>query len=104
MTCDQPIYAVTKQLQGTGLYPDISEQHFFVMFCGLHLEQLSLRLIGDVLKNSKWSQVLLHADIFTSGVADSLLVTSQIKKTRRAFKITSLSSCSRQASDEEEIH
>ena len=61
---------------------------FFVMFCGLHLEQVSLTLIGDVLKNSAWSQVLVRADIFNSGVADYLLAASHYKKTRRAHEIT----------------
>ena len=28
MACDEPIYAVAKQLQWTELYPDIFEQHF----------------------------------------------------------------------------
>ena len=104
VACDQPIYAVAKQLQWTELFPDISKQHFFVIFCGLHLEQASLRLIGDVLKNSEWSQVVVLADIFTSGVTDNLLAASHIKETRRAHKITFLTLCSRQASDEEEIY
>ena len=71
MASDQPIYVVAKQLQWMDLHPDISEQHLFVLFCGLHLEKVFLRLVGDVLKNSKWSQVLVHADIFASGVADN---------------------------------
>ena len=85
MACDQQMYAVAKQSQWTELYPDICEQHFFVMFCGLHFKKIFLRLIGDVLKNSEWSQVLVHADIiFTLGVADNLLAASHIKKTWRA--------------------
>ena len=65
------------------------------MFCGLHLEQASLRLMVDLLKNSEWFQVLVHADIFISGEADNLLAALQIKKTWRAYKITFLSLCSR---------
>ena len=103
MACDQLIYAVAKQLQWTGLYPDISKQHFFVMFCGLHLEKVSLRI--DLLKNSEWPQVLFHAENFTSDVADIFLIAaSHIKKTRRAHENTFLTLCSRKAPDEERIH
>ena len=38
-----------------GMYPDISEQHVFVTFCGLRLEQVFSRLIGNEFKNSEWS-------------------------------------------------
>ena len=74
------------------------------MFCGLHLEQVSLRLIGNELKNSEWSQVLVQADFFASNVADNLLSASHINKTRRAHEITFLILCSRQGYDEKEIH
>ena len=74
------------------------------MFCGLYFKKALLRLIGNALKNSEWSQVIVHADIFTSGVADNLLAASHIKKTRRAHDITSLTLWSRQASDEQGIH
>jgi len=88
MACDQPIYAIAKQLQWTGLYPDISEENFFVMLGGLHVEKVALKLIGDLLKDSEWSKVLVQAGLFTSGVADKLLSASHIKKTRRSHELT----------------
>ena len=39
MACDQPMYAVAKQLQWTGLYPDIREQHFLRCFMGFILKK-----------------------------------------------------------------
>ena len=88
MTCDQPIYAIAKQLQWSELYPDISEQNFFVMLGGLRLEKVSLKLIGDILKDSEWPRILAQSGIFTSGVAEKLLSASHITKTRRSHKIT----------------
>jgi len=88
MTCDQPIYAIAKQLQWSGLDPTISEGRFFVMLGGLHIEKSALKLIGDVLKDSEWSRLLAHAGIFTPGVADKLASVSHIKRTRRSHQIT----------------
>ena len=88
MTCDQPINAIAKQLQWSELYPDISEQTFFVMLRGLHLEKISLKLIGDILKDSEWPRILAQSGIFTSEVAEKLLSASHLIKTRRLHKIT----------------
>ena len=68
------------------------------------MNKYPLRLIGDVFKNSEWSQVLAHADNFTLGVADNLHSASHIRETRRAHEITFLTLCGRQVSDEERIH
>ena len=38
------------------------------------------KLIGDVLKDSEWTQILAQAYAFTSGVAEKLLSASHIKK------------------------
>ena len=47
-----------------------------------------LKLIGDVLKDSEWTQILAQAYAFTSGVAEKLLSASHIKKTPRSHQIT----------------
>jgi len=88
MTCDQPIYAVAKQLQWSTAHPKISEDNFFLLLGGLHLEKSCLKLVGEVLKDSEWTLLLAGSGIFTSGVAESLLSASHIKKTRRSHQLT----------------
>ena len=42
ITADQPIYAIAKQIQWK--WPDeYGEEHFVIMFCGLHIEMTALR-------------------------------------------------------------
>lgn len=57
MACNQPIYAIAKQLQWSEISPDVSEQGFFVMLGGLHIEKASLKVVGDILKDSEWSRL-----------------------------------------------
>ena len=76
------------QLQWNGLDPTICEGRFFVMLGDLHIEKSSLKLIGDVLRDSEWSRPLAHAGIFTPGVSDKLTSASHIKRTRRSHQIT----------------
>ena len=58
------------------------------MLGGLHIEKSSLKLIGDVLRDSEWSRLLAHAKIFTPGVCDKLTSASHIKRTHRSHQIT----------------
>ena len=58
------------------------------MLGGLHLEKVSLKLIDDSLKHSKWPRILAKSGIFTSGVAEILLSASHTTKTCRSLKIT----------------
>ena len=88
MTCDQPIYAIAKQSQWNGLDPTICEGRFFVMLGGFHIKKSSLKLIGDVLRDSEWSRLLAQAGIFTPGVFDKLTFISYTKRTRRSHQIT----------------
>lgn len=48
LTCDQPLYALEKQIQWS--WPTIhGENHFVVMFGGLHIEMAALKPLGDLL-------------------------------------------------------
>ena len=44
--------------------------------------------LGDFLNHSGWIEVLIDAGVMTSGVAESLLSASHIKKTRYAHEVT----------------
>ena len=48
---DQPLYAVVKQIQWN--WPEThGEDHFIIMFGGLHIEMTALKMLGDLLEGS----------------------------------------------------
>ncbi len=52
---DQPLYAVAKQIQWN--WPEThGEDHFIIMFGGLHNEMTALKMLGDLL--GKWVELL----------------------------------------------
>ena len=70
ITCDQPLYTLAKQIQWS--WPTTHEEdHFIVMFGGLHIEMAALKTLGDLLKCSGWTGALVQAGIATPGTADS---------------------------------
>ena len=90
MAADQPLYAIAKQIQWQ--WPEqYGEDKFIVMFGGLHIEMASLKLLGDKLKSSGWTEALAEAEVATSGTADSFLSASNVVKTRQAHLITASS-------------
>ena len=87
ITCDQPLYALAKQIQWN--WPAThGEQQFVVMFGGLHIEMAALKTLGDLLEGSEWAGVLVQANIATPGTADSFLKFSHVTRTRRAHQVT----------------
>lgn len=89
ITMDQPLYAVAKQIQWSS--ETHGEDHFVVMFGGLHVEMTALKTIGDLLEESGWTSALLQAGVATSGTADSFLKASHVTRTRRAHQVTASS-------------
>lgn len=90
VTMDQPLYAVAKQIQWS--WPEThGEDHFVVMFGGLHVEMTALKTIGDLLEESGWTGALVQAGVATSGTADSFLKASHVTRTRRAHQVTASS-------------
>jgi len=55
-----------------------------IMFGGLHIEMAMLKLLGDWLKDSGWTNALVQADIASSGTANSFIHASHVTKTRHA--------------------
>ena len=46
ISCDQPLYKLAKQIQWT--WPaSHGEDHFVIMFGGLHIEMASLKVLGE---------------------------------------------------------
>ena len=86
-TVDQPLYTLVKQIQWR--WPEThGEDHFVILFGGLHIEMAALRTLGDLLENSGWTGALVHAGVYTSGTADSFLKAAHVTRTRQAHQIS----------------
>ena len=55
------------------------EDHFVIMFGGLHVEMTAFKVLGKWLSGSGWTDVLTNA---------SFLIASHLTRTRRAYQIT----------------
>ena len=87
ITFDQPLYALPKRIQWK--WPEeYGEDKLVIMFGGLHIEMVVLKMLGDWLKESGWVQALVQADITTPGTADSYLQGVHVARTRRAHQVT----------------
>ena len=70
MACDQPLFAITKQIQW--ISPNsYGEDLYVIMLGGLHLEMTAWKGLGKWLDSSGWTAALVHADIATPGKAYS---------------------------------
>ena len=89
LTFDQPLYALAKQIQWK--WPNkYGENLFVVMFGGLHIEMAALKIIGNWLQGSGWTQALVQANITRVGKADSLCRATHVMRTRKAHQITAV--------------
>ncbi|KAK3737069.1 hypothetical protein QZH41_013876, partial [Actinostola sp. cb2023] len=87
---DQPLFALAKQIQWS-LASTHGENHFVVMFGGLHIEMTAFKVLGKWLDGSGWTEVLSTANVATQGVVDSFITASHLTRTRRAHQITAAS-------------
>src|SRR6218665_1789141 len=84
---DQPTYALAKQIQWH--WPEkFGEDKFVVMMGGLHIEMAALKMLGQWLDGSGWVQCLIKAGVATSGVAESFIHASHVKRTRYSHTVT----------------
>ena len=88
MAVDQPLFPIAKQIQWK--WPHLYGE-MVIMFGGLHLEMCSLRMLGDILKDSGWTIALAEAEVASAGTAYSFIHASHVKKTRLAHQITACS-------------
>lgn len=85
---DQPLFAIAKELQWK--FPDeYGERKIVVMMGGLHIEMAMLKVLGQWLQGSGWVDVLVRANVTSSGTAESFLKASSVKKSRYAHEVTS---------------
>ena len=89
MAFDQPLFALAKFVQWC--WPEkYGEQHYVVMFGGLHIEMAIWNTIGDFLHDSGWTTALCEAEIASSGIAESFLKSSHLTTTRHGHQVTAL--------------
>lgn len=86
MTVDQPLYALCKQIQ-LALPERFGEKKFFLLLGGLHIELATLRTVGQWLDGSGWTDVLVEADVTTSGRAESIIKATHIVRSRYAHEV-----------------
>ncbi|MES9879344.1 MAG: hypothetical protein ABW185_00490 [Sedimenticola sp.] len=84
---DCPLYARQKRCQL--LFPqEIGEQQMVCMIGFLHLEMCTQEAGGKLMGGSGWERMFHLANIFTPGVAASLLGGKHVKRTRQAYLLT----------------
>ena len=87
LTCDQPLYAITKKIQWN--WPTTyGEKKLVVLLGGLHTELAALKAIGNWLEGSGWTNALVQAEVTTPGTADSFLNAAHVLRTRHAHEVT----------------
>ena len=90
ITVDQPLYTLAKQIQWR--WPKThGEDHFIILFGGLHIEMAALKSLGDLLDASGWTGALVLAGVATTCTADSFLKAAHVTRTWRAHQITASS-------------
>ena len=80
---DQPVYALTKELQYR--YPTMFE-NYFPLFGGLHIELSLLVVLAQLIDGSGLLEILNLQKLSTIGVSAVVDVNS-IKKQRTAFRL-----------------
>ena len=83
---DEPLYAQAKKLQWQ--HAHIAEDKIVIMLGGLHIEMAILSLIGTLLKESGWSEILADAGVTTPGRAEAMTGASDVKAARYAHQVT----------------
>ena len=90
ITLDQPLYAIAKTIQWNSA-TEFNEDNYCVFLGPLHSEMLIEKLLGDWLRDSGWTAVLIAAEVTSSGRAEAMLKGTHVTRTRYAHQVTALS-------------
>ena len=83
---DQPLYALSKQIQWT--WPETHGEEMFVLVMGgLHIENSALNLQGEWLDKSGWTSALIEANITSAGRADAVIKAKHIPRTQYIHQV-----------------
>ena len=58
------------------------------MLGGLHIEMVTLKLIGDLLEDTGWTNILYTTEVAEQGTSNSFIKGEPVSKSRRAHQIT----------------
>ena len=87
LTVDQPLYAIAKKIQWK--WPaEYGEKKFVVLMGGLHIEMAVLKVLGDWLQKSGWTNLISAADVTTQARAETLLQGSNVSRCQWAHQVT----------------
>ena len=85
--CDQPVYALTKEIQWR--YPNnFSDNQYFAIFGGLHIEKSLLGIHGELIAGSGLAEILEVTDLSTIGVSTASLDVSDINQSRYCMQVS----------------
>ena len=78
-TCDQPVYALTKQTQWR--YPELfGNSKYFSLFGGLHIEKALLIVHGEFIKGSGLDKLLGQSNLSITDKENSVVNVTEIKR------------------------
>ena len=78
-TCDQPVYAINKEIQLR--YPaEFSDDQYFTILGGLHVEKSLLGIHGEIIAGSGLAKILVVNNLSLVGVSTAALDVSDIKR------------------------
>ena len=83
-TCDQPVYALTKELQ----WPRPLEfENYFSLFAEMHIEQSMQDVPGDIIRVSGLPEVLKISNLSITGT-DAVIKINDLKRVRYCIQLT----------------
>ena len=86
-TCDQPVYALTKQMQWR--YPELfGNSKYFSLFGGLHIEKALLIVHGEFIKGSGLDKLLGQSNLSITGMENTVVNVADIKRCRYGLQIS----------------
>ena len=86
-TCDQPVFALTKEVQWR--YPEkFSDVQYFSILGGLHIEQSLLVVHGEVVSGSGLAEILENNDLSLIGTSTAILDVNNIKRSRYCLQVS----------------
>ena len=84
--CDQPVYALTKEIQWREKYA-FSSSSYFSLFAGLHIEESLLTTHGELVKGSGLENILSACDLSIIGTG-ALVNVNHIKQARYCLQVS----------------
>ena len=86
-TCDQPVYALAKQIQWR--YPELfGNSKYFSLFKRLHIEKALLIVHGEFIKASGLDKLLSQSNLSITGMENTVVNVTDIKRCRYGLQIS----------------